>query len=128
MHVGSEGEAMLDEWVDAKRTRGFVTADQIRSELRAVGIDPERERPKRTKRGGDGGCGAGACHSTNIATAGTVYSGGGGGCVRASAAAISAATCSSSFGASSSSGELEAVIHWLSMSGWMFELPGSIHQ
>ena len=40
-------EAMLDAWVDAKRAKDFHTADRIRNELRASGIDPEQERPSK---------------------------------------------------------------------------------
>merc|ERR1719201_1127735 len=36
---------MLDRWVEAKRGRDFGTADRLRDDLRAQGIDPEKERP-----------------------------------------------------------------------------------
>eukprot|EP00930_Biecheleria_cincta_P084388 TRINITY_DN73873_c0_g1_i1.p1 TRINITY_DN73873_c0_g1~~TRINITY_DN73873_c0_g1_i1.p1 ORF type:complete len:324 (+),score=50.34 TRINITY_DN73873_c0_g1_i1:65-973(+) len=39
-----ETERMLDEWVKAKRTRDFATADSIRAVLRAQGIDPDTVR------------------------------------------------------------------------------------
>lgn len=39
-----ETERMLDEWVKAKRTRDFTTADSIRAVLRAQGIDPDTIR------------------------------------------------------------------------------------
>merc|ERR1712228_54019 len=41
-------DAMLDEWVKAKRTRDFETADQIKAVLRAQGIDPDTARPVST--------------------------------------------------------------------------------
>lgn len=41
-----EIEAMLDEWVQLKRTGGFEQADEIRDVLRAEGIDPNKARPK----------------------------------------------------------------------------------
>eukprot|EP00747_Dinoflagellata_sp_TGD_P023621 gnl/TRDRNA2_/TRDRNA2_129943_c0_seq5.p1 gnl/TRDRNA2_/TRDRNA2_129943_c0~~gnl/TRDRNA2_/TRDRNA2_129943_c0_seq5.p1 ORF type:complete len:299 (+),score=27.35 gnl/TRDRNA2_/TRDRNA2_129943_c0_seq5:73-969(+) len=50
-------ENLLDEWVAAKRAKDFATADRIRNELRASGIEPEAERP--TGRGGGGGKGFG---------------------------------------------------------------------
>merc|ERR1719329_1825047 len=39
-------EALLDEWVEAKRAKDFATADRIRDDLRAAGVDPDRHRPK----------------------------------------------------------------------------------
>eukprot|EP00930_Biecheleria_cincta_P052883 TRINITY_DN3817_c0_g3_i1.p1 TRINITY_DN3817_c0_g3~~TRINITY_DN3817_c0_g3_i1.p1 ORF type:complete len:290 (+),score=60.10 TRINITY_DN3817_c0_g3_i1:64-933(+) len=39
-------EQMLDEWVKAKRTRDYATADALRATLRAQGVDPDTERPK----------------------------------------------------------------------------------
>ena len=46
-HVGGnpETEAKLDEWVSAKRQKDFVTADRLREELRAQGINPDQARP-----------------------------------------------------------------------------------
>lgn len=41
----SSTEAKLERWVAAKRARDFVTADAIRAELRAIGIDPDSVRP-----------------------------------------------------------------------------------
>jgi len=38
-------EDMLDRWVDAKRRKDFTTADGIRNELRAKGIEAEKKRP-----------------------------------------------------------------------------------
>jgi len=38
-------ESKLDAWVAAKRAKDFATADNLRSELRAVGVDPDTERP-----------------------------------------------------------------------------------
>merc|ERR1712137_17168 len=40
-----EVETRLDQWVTAKRERDFVTADAIRKELRAWGIEPDEVRP-----------------------------------------------------------------------------------
>jgi len=39
-------QQMLDEWVRCKRTRDYATADSIRAQLRAQGVDPDTERPK----------------------------------------------------------------------------------
>lgn len=39
-----ETERMLDEWVKAKRTRDFQTADNLRAVLRAQGVDPDTAR------------------------------------------------------------------------------------
>jgi hypothetical protein len=38
-------EAKLDRWVQAKREKDYETADSIRYELRASGVDPDRARP-----------------------------------------------------------------------------------
>jgi len=38
-------EAQLDRWVQAKRDKDFATADAIRAELRARGIEPDLVRP-----------------------------------------------------------------------------------
>jgi len=35
----------LDQWVNAKRIKDFATADRIRDELRAQGIEPDKARP-----------------------------------------------------------------------------------
>eukprot|EP01062_Namystynia_karyoxenos_P014537 TRINITY_DN15236_c0_g1_i1.p1 TRINITY_DN15236_c0_g1~~TRINITY_DN15236_c0_g1_i1.p1 ORF type:complete len:345 (+),score=39.13 TRINITY_DN15236_c0_g1_i1:65-1036(+) len=45
---GSTGvvDARLDAWHAARRARDFSTADRIRSELRAVGIEPDGTRPR----------------------------------------------------------------------------------
>eukprot|EP00930_Biecheleria_cincta_P052884 TRINITY_DN3817_c0_g4_i1.p1 TRINITY_DN3817_c0_g4~~TRINITY_DN3817_c0_g4_i1.p1 ORF type:complete len:303 (+),score=63.97 TRINITY_DN3817_c0_g4_i1:137-1045(+) len=43
---GPTTEQMLDEWVKAKRTRDYATADSLRATLRAQGVDPDTERPK----------------------------------------------------------------------------------
>merc|ERR1711879_523964 len=45
-HHGGHTQRLLDKWVDAKRTKKFDIADSIRAELRAEGIDPEKERPR----------------------------------------------------------------------------------
>eukprot|EP00746_Dinoflagellata_sp_MGD_P038107 gnl/MRDRNA2_/MRDRNA2_191689_c0_seq1.p1 gnl/MRDRNA2_/MRDRNA2_191689_c0~~gnl/MRDRNA2_/MRDRNA2_191689_c0_seq1.p1 ORF type:complete len:252 (+),score=23.56 gnl/MRDRNA2_/MRDRNA2_191689_c0_seq1:134-889(+) len=47
---GSQGfdyevEEMLDRWVEAKRSRNFSEADQIRADLKARGIRPDAARP-----------------------------------------------------------------------------------
>jgi RNA recognition motif-containing protein len=39
-------QQMLDEWVKCKRTRDYATADSLRAQLRAQGVDPDTERPK----------------------------------------------------------------------------------
>ncbi|CAK0823966.1 unnamed protein product [Prorocentrum cordatum] len=44
-------ERQLERWVEAKRTRDFRTADEIRVGLRARGIDPDTVRPSDS--GGD---------------------------------------------------------------------------
>ena len=41
----SSTEAKLERWVAAKRARDFVTADAIRAELRAIGVNPDSVRP-----------------------------------------------------------------------------------
>lgn len=38
-------KSKLDRWVAAKREKDFSTADTIRSELRAMGIEPDTVRP-----------------------------------------------------------------------------------
>ena len=38
-------DAMLDEWVNAKRAKDFTRADQLRASLRAQGVDPDVARP-----------------------------------------------------------------------------------
>eukprot|EP00308_Calcidiscus_leptoporus_P023042 CAMPEP_0119380862 /NCGR_PEP_ID=MMETSP1334-20130426/57969_1 /TAXON_ID=127549 /ORGANISM="Calcidiscus leptoporus, Strain RCC1130" /LENGTH=177 /DNA_ID=CAMNT_0007400805 /DNA_START=15 /DNA_END=544 /DNA_ORIENTATION=- len=38
-------EEKLDAWVNAKRAKDWPTADALREELRAVGVDPEAVRP-----------------------------------------------------------------------------------
>mmetsp|Transcript_48253 Transcript_48253/g.149004 ORF Transcript_48253/g.149004 Transcript_48253/m.149004 type:complete len:194 (-) Transcript_48253:172-753(-) len=47
-------EQELDQWVQAKRSRDFETADALRSNLRARGVDPDTARPDDFK-GGRGG-------------------------------------------------------------------------
>merc|ERR1711972_884690 len=39
-------EALLDDWVDAKRTKDFQTADKIRDQLREHGIVADSARPR----------------------------------------------------------------------------------
>jgi len=38
-------ETQLDSWIDAKRGKDFATADMLRDQLRARGIDPDKARP-----------------------------------------------------------------------------------
>eukprot|EP00320_Phaeocystis_rex_P010183 CAMPEP_0119071516 /NCGR_PEP_ID=MMETSP1178-20130426/51134_1 /TAXON_ID=33656 /ORGANISM="unid sp, Strain CCMP2000" /LENGTH=68 /DNA_ID=CAMNT_0007053453 /DNA_START=49 /DNA_END=252 /DNA_ORIENTATION=+ len=38
-------EKQLDAWVQAKRIKDFATADRIRDELRAEGVEPDKARP-----------------------------------------------------------------------------------
>jgi len=52
-------EALLDEWVEAKRAKDFDKADSIREQLRAQGVDPDTVRPKGSSAWGGGGCGGG---------------------------------------------------------------------
>jgi RNA recognition motif-containing protein len=40
----AETEQMLDQWVQAKRSRDFATADSLRTVLRAQGVDPDTVR------------------------------------------------------------------------------------
>ena len=50
----------LEEWVQAKRRRDFATADALRSEMQAAGVNPEELRPKPGFGGkGDGSKGGG---------------------------------------------------------------------
>merc|ERR1712187_267892 len=46
----------LDKWVAAKRQGDFATADAIRYELRAMGVDPDTVRPPGFNGGSAGGC------------------------------------------------------------------------
>merc|ERR1712176_967534 len=39
-------DEQLDKWLVAKRSRDFATADAIRDELRGMGVDPEKVRPR----------------------------------------------------------------------------------
>ena len=56
-----ETNGMLDEWVQAKRAKDFVTSDRIREALRARNVDPEtvreRGRDRGSGRSGDKGLG-----------------------------------------------------------------------
>jgi len=47
MTYDRQTEAKLENWVEAKRNRDFGTADALRNELRAQGIEPEDARPSR---------------------------------------------------------------------------------
>jgi len=38
-------DAMLDDWVEAKRAKDFHMADAIRADLRRLGVEPDHERP-----------------------------------------------------------------------------------
>jgi len=50
-HVSADPiEAQLDQWVQAKRAKDFTTADAIRNDLRAKGVDPDTARPSNTAR------------------------------------------------------------------------------
>lgn len=40
-----ETEKLLDNWVLAKRGKDFATADRLRDEIRAKGIEPDKARP-----------------------------------------------------------------------------------
>ena len=40
-----ESEAILDAWVEAKQRGDFKSADRMRRDLRARGIEPDLERP-----------------------------------------------------------------------------------
>jgi len=44
-------EAKLDQWVEAKRARDFVTSDAIQAELEAQGVDTHAARPDPRKAG-----------------------------------------------------------------------------
>merc|ERR1712187_545365 len=48
-------EALLDEWVEAKRAGNFQLADEIRDDLRVRGIAADKARPPLRSRGGGGG-------------------------------------------------------------------------
>merc|ERR1712187_164358 len=50
-------EMQLDKWLAAKRQKDFVTADAIRDELRAMGVDPDTVRPRGFQGGAGGGQG-----------------------------------------------------------------------
>ena len=54
-------DAKLEEWVSAKRSRDFATADRLRDELRASGVDAEAARPDLSR-------GVGAAKPRNSAT------------------------------------------------------------
>ena len=38
-------DAKLDAWVAAKRAKDFATADRLREEMRAMGVEPDHARP-----------------------------------------------------------------------------------
>ena len=44
-HTDPTTNAKLDEWVAAKRAKDFATADRLREELRAMGVEPDHARP-----------------------------------------------------------------------------------
>merc|ERR1712232_961628 len=48
-------EALLDDWVAAKRAGDFRTADDIRDDLRREGVEPDQARPDFKSRGGAAG-------------------------------------------------------------------------
>jgi len=48
-------EAKLDQWVQAKRAKDFMTSDAIQAELEAQGVDTHAARPDPRKAGGGGG-------------------------------------------------------------------------
>merc|ERR1712217_539461 len=52
-------EEQLDKWLIAKRSKDFATADAIRDELRAIGIDPDTVRPPGWTPSAPGGAGSG---------------------------------------------------------------------
>merc|ERR1712232_187659 len=45
-------DEQLDNWLIAKRQKDFATADAIRDELRAIGVDPDTVRPPGWSPGG----------------------------------------------------------------------------
>jgi len=51
MQVDAVTEAKLDQWVQAKRDKDFATADAIRAEMRAVGLEPDFLRPPDFQKG-----------------------------------------------------------------------------
>jgi cysteinyl-tRNA synthetase len=55
-----EIEAKLDQWLIAKRSKDFASADMIRDELRAQGIDPDTVRPRGWTASAASGASAGA--------------------------------------------------------------------
>merc|ERR1711924_100304 len=55
-----EIEAKLDQWLIAKRSKDFASADMIRDELRAQGNDPDTVRPRGWTASAASGAGAGA--------------------------------------------------------------------
>ena len=38
-------EEKMAQWVNAKRAKDYQTADRLREELRAIGVDPDTARP-----------------------------------------------------------------------------------
>jgi hypothetical protein len=51
-HYGMSTDEKLSAWVAAKRARDFATADAIRAELRAIGVNPDTARPAHPSGGG----------------------------------------------------------------------------
>lgn len=66
-----ETEAKLDQWVELKRAKDFASADALREELRAQGIDPGQARPQPGSKGAAWGGGG------KDAFAGAAWGGGG---------------------------------------------------
>merc|ERR1712039_404100 len=62
----------LDKWLAAKRQGDFATADAIRFELRAMGVDPDTVRPPNYKGGTGGGKGTGSGTVGNMSTMGNL--------------------------------------------------------
>merc|ERR1719310_1707502 len=64
-----ETEAKLDQWVQAKRARDFVTSDAIQAELEAQGVDTKAARPDPRKAGGNAWGGGGGVSIFNCSGA-----------------------------------------------------------
>merc|ERR1719204_2933758 len=45
LETSPQVQAKLDDWVRAKREKDFTTADAIRADLRALGLEPDILRP-----------------------------------------------------------------------------------